>query len=62
MGVFSTLTRTLIFGVFAASLGWIMFAATIEDSPGLSMPGGGLVRSRRLMRSPAPKVKPRARE
>jgi hypothetical protein len=63
MGALGTLVKVMIFGGFAASLGWVMFAATVPEAD-VSRPGGDFVQSRRRLSliSKAPVVKPRARE
>ena len=61
-GGITLVLRIVLISVLVSSLGWVMFAATIDTPP--SQPGGAFVKSakgRRLQRSPAPLVKPQPR-
>jgi len=57
-------TNLLLLGIFAATLGWVMFAASIDDLPdSRASSSGGAAPIRRLWRrSPAPVVGPSQRE
>ena len=62
MGILSTLINVVIASGFIASLGWVLFAASVPPQEGDSRPGGDLVKSQssfgRPRRTPAPVVKP----
>ena len=63
MGILSTLINVVIASGFIASLGWVLFAASVPQD-GDGRPGGELVKNDgfRPRRSPAPIVKPSNRE